>query len=688
MPPISRTESGAASPSNLDAYEALDIIGSGTFGVIRKVKRLTDGKIFARKELHFERMSDRDRKMIVSEVNILRTLTHQNIVRYEERFVDRENGIIYIIMEYCQGGDLGSTIKECRKTKRLLPEEVVLSYLSQMIQGLDACHNAPTSPSRVILHRDLKPENIFLDGEQTVKIGDFGLSKEVAAHSFACTYVGTPYYMSPELAVGAHYDVKSDIWALGCVAYELCGLRPPFDATTQAELTRKIQLGHVPELPRGYSRTLGDMIRSMLCLDPSKRPTTRTLMQHPLIRLASRRREEQHSTTLGHHRITLSKREAALDERETQLNQRQAEMEAKESSLREKQGQLTKLEEEMALLNIQMQAREQTIQRREQELTAAEAKLHAQIAESSASASTQTINQTTQRSERSTRREASNTENNNVAAAGLRRLAARRASANRMHSSPCVIMGANPFDNSDISMRDASVWIAVGGSSSSDDIVNKENRASTPLRSRRSSPAKVVSASVLRPIASTPFTKNTSSNGPPTVASLLAQDEESLPSPFLRKILRTRSHPPSSPASAAIANSEQNDVQRVLSSAPATITNFSGINNDPFASSGDQIGSRSTTTTTTKPEQISNSHFMARAAAAGAAREAIKQAAAAQQHPASSSTTSKEDDFSSSAARARRLSGMPRRRQSVLPGSVGIAPLGRKSGEMAIPSRG
>ncbi|PWN33078.1 kinase-like protein, partial [Meira miltonrushii] len=291
MPPISRTESGAASPSNLDAYEPIGVIGSGTFGVIRKVKRVTDGKVFAQKELHFERMSDRDRKMIVSEVNILRTLTHQNIVRYEERFVDRENGILYIIMEYCQGGDLGSTIRECRKTKKLLTEEVVLSYLSQMIQGLDACHNAPTSPSRVILHRDLKPENIFLDGEQTVKIGDFGLSKEVAAHSFACTYVGTPYYMSPELAAGAHYDVKSDIWALGCVAYELCGLRPPFDATTQAELTRKIQLGHVPELPRGYSRTLGDMIRSMLCLDPSKRPTTRTLMQHPLIRLASRRRE-------------------------------------------------------------------------------------------------------------------------------------------------------------------------------------------------------------------------------------------------------------------------------------------------------------------------------------------------------------------------------------------------------------
>lgn len=82
----------AASAYVLEGYEALDVIGSGTFGLIRKVRRKSDGALFARKELNFERMNERDRKHIVSEVNILRTLHHENVVRYEERYVDTENG--------------------------------------------------------------------------------------------------------------------------------------------------------------------------------------------------------------------------------------------------------------------------------------------------------------------------------------------------------------------------------------------------------------------------------------------------------------------------------------------------------------------------------------------------------------------------------------------------------------------
>lgn len=72
--------------------DALDVIGSGTFGLIRKVCRRSDGRTFARKELNFERMSERDRKQIVAEVNILRNLAHDNVVKYEERYVDTENG--------------------------------------------------------------------------------------------------------------------------------------------------------------------------------------------------------------------------------------------------------------------------------------------------------------------------------------------------------------------------------------------------------------------------------------------------------------------------------------------------------------------------------------------------------------------------------------------------------------------
>lgn len=106
---------------------------------------------------------------------------------------------------------------------------------SSVRNGRDSCGTAVASsvqadsisatPSvAAILHRDLKPENVFLDGNNNIKLGDFGLSKQIAAQAFTNTYVGTPYYMSPELATGGQYDSKSDIWALGCITYELCAL--------------------------------------------------------------------------------------------------------------------------------------------------------------------------------------------------------------------------------------------------------------------------------------------------------------------------------------------------------------------------------------------------------------------------------------------------------------------------------
>ena len=170
LPHFPRRSSYLPPPPFLD--EALDVIGNGTFGLIRKVRRKADGMLFARKELNFERMSERDRKHIVSEVNILRTLQHENVVRYEERYVDTENGILYIVMELCEGGDLGSVIKRCRRTKTHLPEETVWAYFAQMTAALEACHyrKVPSSATNVgaravqaILHRDLKPENVFLD---------------------------------------------------------------------------------------------------------------------------------------------------------------------------------------------------------------------------------------------------------------------------------------------------------------------------------------------------------------------------------------------------------------------------------------------------------------------------------------------------------------------------------------------
>jgi NIMA (never in mitosis gene a)-related kinase len=99
-------------------------------------------------------------------------------------------------MEYCEGGDISKMIKNCKKEKTFIPEEIIWSILAQMVAALGVCHNRKEGK---ILHRDLKPGNIFLDSKQNVKLGDFGLSRVMNQDSvFAYTHVGTPYYMSPE----------------------------------------------------------------------------------------------------------------------------------------------------------------------------------------------------------------------------------------------------------------------------------------------------------------------------------------------------------------------------------------------------------------------------------------------------------------------------------------------------------
>src|ERR1700712_1409421 len=85
---------------------------------------------------------------------------------------------------------------------------------------------------------------VFLDDDNNVKLGDFGLSKIIKSHDFASTYVGTPYYMSPELAGSERYSSASDIWSLGCIIYELCTLDVPFNARSHMELFQKIRAGN------------------------------------------------------------------------------------------------------------------------------------------------------------------------------------------------------------------------------------------------------------------------------------------------------------------------------------------------------------------------------------------------------------------------------------------------------------
>lgn len=246
----------------MEKYEKICDIGKGSFGSVSKIKRKADGRVLVWKELNYGKMSEKEKQMIVSEVNILRELKHPHIVKYYDRIIDREQSKIYIVMEYCDGGDISTLIKNSKRHKEFIPEEIIWSILYQILAALSACHNRKEGK---ILHRDLKPGNIFLDSNKNVKLGDFGLSRVMNQDSvFAYTHVGTPYYMSPEQINDQKYNEKSDIWSTGCIIYEVASLRAPFEATTHYQLAIKIKSGKLDRIPNQYSDDLMNIISSMI----------------------------------------------------------------------------------------------------------------------------------------------------------------------------------------------------------------------------------------------------------------------------------------------------------------------------------------------------------------------------------------------------------------------------------------
>ncbi|XP_070591605.1 serine/threonine-protein kinase Nek8 isoform X6 [Erythrolamprus reginae] len=137
--------------------------------------------------------------------------------------------------------------------------------------------------AKQILHRDLKTQNILLDKHHTtVKIGDFGISKILSSKSKAYTVVGTPCYISPELCEGKPYNQKSDIWALGCVLYELASLKRAFEAANLPALVLKIMSGTFAPISDRYSPELRQLILSLLNLEPSKRPQLEEILAEAL----------------------------------------------------------------------------------------------------------------------------------------------------------------------------------------------------------------------------------------------------------------------------------------------------------------------------------------------------------------------------------------------------------------------
>ena len=218
-----------------------------------------------------------ERLAAVNEVRVLASVSHPNITKYYDCFLEREQ--LYIVMELAQGGDLRSQIAKRLKSRAdHFDENLIWTWFIQMCDALKVLHD------QNILHRDLKSCNIFLSQDNQIKLGDLGVSKIVESGKLAATIVGTPYYLSPELWQRKQYNTKSDIWALGATLYEMVTLRRPFEGTDLKSLSQNVLRGTYSSIPRSYSADLDRLVRSLLVIDPHARPSVDEILELPAVR--------------------------------------------------------------------------------------------------------------------------------------------------------------------------------------------------------------------------------------------------------------------------------------------------------------------------------------------------------------------------------------------------------------------
>eukprot|EP00450_Noctiluca_scintillans_P007356 CAMPEP_0194495186 /NCGR_PEP_ID=MMETSP0253-20130528/12869_1 /TAXON_ID=2966 /ORGANISM="Noctiluca scintillans" /LENGTH=471 /DNA_ID=CAMNT_0039336407 /DNA_START=106 /DNA_END=1521 /DNA_ORIENTATION=- len=250
-------------------------IGEGSFG---KALLVTDseGMKLVCKMVDVSQASTRETQDAVKEGKLLGTLKHPYIVRHRESFMD--SGWLSIVMDFCEGGDLTKQIEAAKRRRAPFSEELVLRWHTQAMLAIKYIHD------RHVLHRDLKPSNFFLSKSGNVKMGDFGIAK-VLASTMACarTQIGTPYYLSPEVCQEKPYTWPSDIWAMGCILYECCALRVPFEAASISGLVQKICRGPTPIVPPAYSDFVRQLCTEMLCRSAKGRPTAEDILARPKI---------------------------------------------------------------------------------------------------------------------------------------------------------------------------------------------------------------------------------------------------------------------------------------------------------------------------------------------------------------------------------------------------------------------
>jgi NIMA (never in mitosis gene a)-related kinase len=269
------------------------VLGEGGYGKAYLVKSRENSKSYVMKEVRLSALKQQERDDALREAKVLSSLRFPYIVQYVESFQERGN--FYIVMDFADGGDLAKKIQ--RRGKNLFPESEILHDFIQLSLAIKYIHD------RKILHRDLKADNVFLMSDGTIKLGDFGIARVLERTFQLCrTQIGTPYYLSPEICEGKLYNSKTDIWSLGCILYELCTLKHPFDAPNMNGLLASIIRGKYQPISSSYSKELKTLLTRMLSKEPASRPSVNQILGMPFIKakLSSYLDEQQLKYEMSH----------------------------------------------------------------------------------------------------------------------------------------------------------------------------------------------------------------------------------------------------------------------------------------------------------------------------------------------------------------------------------------------------
>ena len=246
-------------------YKIYDVVGAGSFATVYLGRNVETNEMVAIKVLSPHLTQDpRYVERFRREAMLAQRLRHPNIVRVLDHGIDGD--VHFLAMEFVEG----LTLSELIRRKGQLPVNEAVTYISQACAGLQAAHQVG------IVHRDIKPANLMITPDGTVKIMDFGIARmeAMAGLTHTGTFMGTPRYISPEVARGQRADIRSDLYALGLITYELLAGQPPLDAdNTWAVLRMQIERTPAPirSIRADVSSWLEEVINRAIAKDPAQR---------------------------------------------------------------------------------------------------------------------------------------------------------------------------------------------------------------------------------------------------------------------------------------------------------------------------------------------------------------------------------------------------------------------------------